>query len=95
MGLSGNSAPSTSAGLPSTNGSLLPATCGVRRGGAKLGYLWREPGWSHDGSRETSDAIRARWLARWGLMRAGVDAPGRVKTAAGDKSGSGADLCRG
>ena len=31
--------------------------------GAKLGYLWREPGWSHDGSRETSDMIRARWLA--------------------------------
>ena len=27
----------------------------------KLGYLWREPGWSHDGSRETSDMIRARW----------------------------------
>jgi sterol desaturase/sphingolipid hydroxylase (fatty acid hydroxylase superfamily) len=30
-------------------------------GAAKLGYLWREPGWSHDGSRETSDMIRARW----------------------------------
>ncbi|GAA4031206.1 sterol desaturase family protein [Sphingomonas rosea] len=28
---------------------------------AKLGYLWREPGWSHDGSRDTSDTIRARW----------------------------------
>lgn len=28
----------------------------------KLSYLLREPGWSHDGSRETSDAIRARWL---------------------------------
>ncbi len=27
----------------------------------KLSYLLREPGWSHDGSRETSDAIRARW----------------------------------
>lgn len=27
----------------------------------KLAYLWRVPGWSHDGSRETSDAIRARW----------------------------------
>lgn len=32
--------------------------------GAKLGYLLREPGWSHDGSRDTSDAIRARWLER-------------------------------
>ena len=27
----------------------------------KLGYLWREPGWSHDGSRDTSATIRARW----------------------------------
>ncbi len=32
----------------------------------KLSYLWRTPGWSHDGSRETSDAIRARWLERTG-----------------------------
>jgi sterol desaturase/sphingolipid hydroxylase (fatty acid hydroxylase superfamily) len=30
----------------------------------KLGYLLREPGWTHDGSRETSDMIRARWLER-------------------------------
>lgn len=28
--------------------------------GAKLGYLIREPGWSHDGSRDTSATIRAR-----------------------------------
>ena len=26
----------------------------------KWSYLWREPGWSHDGSRETSAMIRAR-----------------------------------
>ena len=32
----------------------------------KLGYLWREPGWSHDGSRDNSDTIRARWQARTG-----------------------------
>lgn len=30
----------------------------------KLSYLWREPGWSHDQSRDTSDVIRARWQAR-------------------------------
>ena len=30
----------------------------------KLSYLLREPGWSHDGSRETSDMIRIRWLER-------------------------------
>lgn len=29
----------------------------------KLGYIWREPGWSHDGSRMTSDMIKARWAA--------------------------------
>lgn len=31
--------------------------------GAKLGYIWRPPGWSHDGSRDTSETIRARWQA--------------------------------
>ncbi|MBX9896621.1 MAG: sterol desaturase family protein [Qipengyuania sp.] len=30
----------------------------------KLSYLLREPGWSHDGSRETSAIIRARWEER-------------------------------
>jgi hypothetical protein len=30
----------------------------------KLGYIWRPPGWSHDGSRDTSDSIKARWAAR-------------------------------
>lgn len=31
---------------------------------AKFGYLWREPGWSHDGSRDTTDAIKRKWTAR-------------------------------
>ena len=30
----------------------------------KLSYLWREPGWSHDGSRETTAQIRQRWNNR-------------------------------
>ncbi|WP_374406955.1 sterol desaturase family protein [Pelagerythrobacter sp.] len=30
----------------------------------KLSYLLREPGWTHDGSRETSDMIRTRWRER-------------------------------
>ena len=30
----------------------------------KLSYLFREPGWTHDGSRETSGMIRARWEER-------------------------------
>ena len=28
----------------------------------KLSYLLRPPGWSHDGSRDSSDTIRARWI---------------------------------
>jgi sterol desaturase/sphingolipid hydroxylase (fatty acid hydroxylase superfamily) len=32
----------------------------------KLSYLLREPGWTHDGSRETSDMIRDQWAARAG-----------------------------
>jgi hypothetical protein len=27
----------------------------------KLSYFFAPPGWSHDGSRETSDQIKARW----------------------------------
>jgi sterol desaturase/sphingolipid hydroxylase (fatty acid hydroxylase superfamily) len=34
--------------------------------GSKFGYVWRPPGWSHDGSRDTSDTIRERWLAQRG-----------------------------
>lgn len=30
----------------------------------KLDYLWRPPGWSHDGPRDTSDTIRAKWQER-------------------------------
>jgi sterol desaturase/sphingolipid hydroxylase (fatty acid hydroxylase superfamily) len=30
----------------------------------KFSYMWRPPGWSHDGSRDTSDSIRARWADR-------------------------------
>ena len=39
----------------------------------KLGYLWRPPGWSHDGSRETSETIRAKWADRE-QRRGGTDA---------------------
>jgi len=31
---------------------------------AKLGYMWMPPGWSHDGSRDTSETIKANWEAR-------------------------------
>lgn len=38
--------------------------------GSKLGYIWRPPGWSHDDSRDTSDAIRERWLENTGRVPA-------------------------
>jgi hypothetical protein len=31
---------------------------------ARWNYIARPPGWSHDGSRDTSETIRARWEAR-------------------------------
>ena len=43
----------------------------------KLAYAVREPGWSHDGSRETSDTIRAAW-------RAGEGAEGVAHAPASD-----------
>ncbi len=32
----------------------------------KTSYLWRPPGWSHDGSRDTSESIKARWMEKTG-----------------------------
>jgi len=32
--------------------------------GTKLRYAFGPPGWSHDGSRETSESIREKWLRR-------------------------------
>ncbi|PKP92042.1 MAG: C-5 sterol desaturase [Alphaproteobacteria bacterium HGW-Alphaproteobacteria-16] len=31
---------------------------------ARIAYMFAPPGWSHDGSRDTSETIRARWAAR-------------------------------
>jgi sterol desaturase/sphingolipid hydroxylase (fatty acid hydroxylase superfamily) len=45
--------------------------------GSKFGYVWRPPGWTHDGSRDTSDAIRARWLAR-NAQSAKLEDPGSI-----------------
>ncbi len=47
----------------------------------KLGYLLREPGWTHDGSRETSDMIRARWLERERRKRDRQEKPERSEAA--------------
>ena len=44
----------------------------------KLGYVLREPGWSHDGSRATSAMMRERWAA--GVARR---AAAEVEAAAG------------
>ncbi|HSG33839.1 MAG TPA: sterol desaturase family protein [Sphingomonadaceae bacterium] len=42
----------------------------------KWSYVWREPGWSHDGSRETSDSIRQRWQGLEQMRRAASDEKG-------------------
>ena len=42
---------------------------------AKLGYVWRPPGWSHDGSGDTSETIRARWEEREAKRVDGSGAP--------------------
>ena len=44
----------------------------------KLSYLLREPGWTHDGSRETSDQIRERWLERQGAKEKSVSYENRI-----------------
>ena len=30
----------------------------------RLGYLFMPPGWSHDGSRDTSESIKAAYVSR-------------------------------
>lgn len=45
---------------------------------ARLGYLIRPPGWSHDGSRDTSESIKARWAAR---RQGGGDTPWKKPTS--------------
>jgi hypothetical protein len=40
---------------------------------AKLGYAFGPPGWSHDGSRDTSETIREKWAMR--NARASVPKP--------------------
>jgi sterol desaturase/sphingolipid hydroxylase (fatty acid hydroxylase superfamily) len=44
----------------------------------KLSYLLREPGWTHDGSRETSDQIRSRWIERTGGEEKSVSSENRI-----------------
>ena len=48
----------------------------------KLSYLLREPGWTHDGSRETSDQIRERWLERRGAEEKSVSYENRIASEA-------------
>ncbi|MFM9851623.1 MAG: sterol desaturase family protein [Sphingomonadaceae bacterium] len=50
---------------------------------AKPGYLFMPPGWSHDGSRDTSVMIKARWAARqeseWTNLTSSSSAVDRVE----------------
>jgi sterol desaturase/sphingolipid hydroxylase (fatty acid hydroxylase superfamily) len=41
----------------------------------KLSYLLREPGWTHDGSRDTSDTIRQRWIERQASQSKAIPQP--------------------
>ena len=47
----------------------------------KMAYALREPGWSHDGSRATSDTIRADWRTREGKAISEVDRPANATPA--------------
>ena len=44
---------------------------------AKLGYLVMPPGWTHDNSRDTSESIKARWLARQEMQEVRAKSPSR------------------
>jgi sterol desaturase/sphingolipid hydroxylase (fatty acid hydroxylase superfamily) len=35
----------------------------------KINYMIREPGWSHDNSRDTSETIKAKWAAHHNIKR--------------------------
>ncbi|HSX55123.1 MAG TPA: sterol desaturase family protein, partial [Sphingomonas sp.] len=45
---------------------------------ARLGYMFGPPGWSHDGSRDTSEKIKARWLASRQASAVADDGTGRL-----------------
>lgn len=47
----------------------------VRHPRHALGYMFGAPGWSHDGSRQTSDQIKAAWRARQPSPASGSDSP--------------------
>lgn len=51
---------------------------------ARLNYMIRPPGWSHDGSRETSESIRSAWQAR---ERAREDSPWKKPTSSSSGEG--------
>lgn len=58
---------------------------------AKLGYMVMPPGWSHDGSRDTSETIKARWRATATLKPAWPGGSGESEWKKPISSSSGAD----
>ena len=46
-----------------------------------LGYVFGRPGWSPDGSRETSEVLRAQWAAGRGAAGQGVSEPETQKAS--------------
>jgi hypothetical protein len=47
-----------------------------------LGYVFGPPGWSHDGSRDTSRTLKAKWRARTARRE------GQGPTGRGDEAGA-------
>lgn len=60
----------------------------------KLGYFFGPPGWSHDGSRETSTMIKARWAESEGaaLSVPGHAPPAHTENTTNSNAGSTGDL---
>ena len=54
---------------------------------ARINYIIRPPGWSHDGSRETSESIKAAWQER---QQAREDAIWTKPTSSSSEGGPGA-----
>jgi len=54
---------------------------------SRIGYIAAPPGWSHDGSRDTSETIKARWEAREQLRGDSWKQP-TSSSSVGDRAGA-------
>jgi hypothetical protein len=54
---------------------------------AKWNYIAQPPGWSHDGSRDTSETIKARWLEKQKRQESGTWKKPISSSSEGDRAG--------